>query len=186
MGFRFDLLVLGFIFIPLTLLTWFSIKKVQVIYLSTAWFLIVIINFFNLSFFLKNDSHRYWPDHQAGTYFADFQHWLKTETGTTTSLVIIIYLFILSIGLKSIHQAIYKSKEVLREKNEEEMSPREKFEQPVRQALSAIWPFLFVAIMARGTFTQHHLRREHAMITTSSHLNEIILNPQWTLDKVKP
>lgn len=46
-----------------------------------------------------------------------------------------------------------------------------------------IWPWLFVALLARGTITPHHLRREDAQISPHLWQRELILSPIWALDK---
>lgn len=51
------------------------------------------------------------------------------------------------------------------------------------QWLHWIWPWLFVALLARGTITPHHLRREDAQISPHLWQRELILSPIWALDK---
>ncbi len=188
-GLRFDLLVMGFVYLPIYFMCWFLHEKWQAMYLNFFWFVIVLMNFTNLHFFLKNNGHRHWIDHKAMTYFDDMSYWWKHESRLTSVLLIFIYILIFSIGRRSIIDHLLPEKKNLGvdlDATPEEDDPRRRFEAPIRNAAKALWPLFLVAFMARGSFTQHHLRREDSFVTQSSALNEIVLNPIWTLDKVRP
>jgi hypothetical protein len=188
-GLRFDALILGFVYLPLYFLSWvFSLRWIA-IYLKFTWLIIVILNFINLHFFMKHGTHRYWSDHLVlEGYVSDAKSWWINESLVTALVLILIYLLIFGIGHKTVSDLMLAEKpdELRNEQSDEaENNPRLRFEAPLRNGLKSILVLCLLALMARGSLFKHHLRREDSEVTSSSALNEIVLNPLWTLDKVR-
>lgn len=191
MGARFDLVILGFIGIPwLGICLAFGLLGVwsekyplwTKIYLLMTWLIAGVVGALDLIFFALNDRHLQWPDHQRFSYFdgiGEFQKLLPTSMlvlGLATWVVICIF--------------VYKSTKALNQT--ETIRRHDEFFEKTGVPWKMIWtsqifrilvPLLTVAFFARGTLSAHHLELQHSEISELPVINELVLNPLWTMDK---
>lgn len=178
MGLRFDLLVWGFVLIPLNLLALIPLKKkarAMQIYLTLAWVVISVINLLNLPFFSMYQKHLNWPEWQMYNMFEAFSEWLMGEGLIFKVLSLIFILFTLILGVFELGQA--------QEACNQRRDLRSNSISSHKELLKFTVFILIVAFCARGKLGQHHLRREDSQITTNSSWNELILNATWSFNK---
>lgn len=178
MGFRFDLLVLGFLWIPFVFIVWltplrWSPKKLLP-YFKFYW-LVQIFLMFNLSWMdifwtgqfhsRLNDSFKF-PESMADLSLA----WEKMgyfDSILSTALMGVATVFLL-------HYLV-------------NLELKKTFETPSHQKtlVRVLLSLLFVAFAARGTLTPHHLELAHAQISNDPLLNQLPLNAMWNMDKAE-
>lgn len=181
-GLRFDLLILGFIFIPVALglliqsyfLMWSQgLLFLYKIYFFVVWFLICLLNFFDFSFFIASKSRMRFQD-----YSQIHSDWLEQHLWGPQVLerlaFIALTLIVLAIGLGLASNVRFGNWK-------DEVSPdmgthREVF-------LRILLPLLGVALAARGTVEPKHLGLEHSEVSSEQAVNEMALNPIWCFDK---
>lgn len=182
-GVRFDLLVMGFVFMPVmlvmilqTILKFWSEKMRHVYrtYWGTFWISTCFINFADLPFYF------YQGRHVRGGEIFDFSFFpfILSQLGYTSILLVQgIIVFILLLGFKFIFAwALPKVAQTVR------LTPANP--KDYLQALfKLLFPIFVVALCARGTLTPHHLEKQHSEITDNERLNELALNPLWAIDK---
>lgn len=171
-GFRFDLLVLGFAWIPIWVLYWFFhfLGRVsQVSGLFKAYFFLIV-----LGTTLLTIVDFYWFN--ARTVRMTFEtlspdgFWAVADQATNWRLWSAIPLIVLPgfvLGLLSLWK----------------MNIADYSEKPMKVLLNFIFSLLIVASAARGTWTAHHLELADAQVSSFRALNELALNPWWNLDK---
>lgn len=170
MGFRFDLMIIGFWLAPVVL--YLIVAKVVLkgrflhtglmkLYLLFSWFFICFLYFKSLVSFPELRDHLYWPDHLRNP-FLDFQH--ATQLAWWAWVTIIL----LCLGL--FQSGAQKFQEFI-----------QKFQRLTLFSLAFI--FLWTAFMARGTLTQHHLRKRDCEFSGRDRVTNLCLNPIWTFSK---
>lgn len=176
-GVRFDLLVLGFVFIPVVLVGAlmmmagtddFKVNKVLKVYLSTTWALVVLNAFWSLPYYLIKGRHFRWE--ADGFNFL----WPRFDSFTEV-LVVLIFGFLVASPIKSIWRRNY----LLTHDWHWFGSQDARWQIPLR----IIIPILLVGLAARGTVTPRHLEKAHAEISKWENINELALNATWCFDK---
>lgn len=175
-GFRFDLLVLGFIWIPVVVLIWlwalaFSPRKL--FFPAKIYFVVIVLLIFDLSwmdlFWTSVTSFRMNSEFfQADTQVILDQGW--KVLGTRKS-----WISTLGMGLSSLGVVLYIHG--LKWKSAYSATP------PMKLAFHIFLSFFLVAFAARGTWTAHHLNIEHAQVSKEPLINQLVLNAPWNLDK---
>ncbi|MFV8248141.1 hypothetical protein [Bdellovibrio bacteriovorus] len=181
-GFRFDLLIFGFLFIPLYFLVmiqavlqkWpragFVFYKV---YFTTVWFLICALTFVDFFHFAKYGKRMRFADYSSW----NLEGWLeqfKSLPPNQSWIFCIITVLLFSLGymlVKSLKFGDWK----------DEYSPQagSKFEILWRVLL----PLVLIVLAARGTVEAHHLALEHSEVSLDKVINEMALNAVWCFDK---
>lgn len=181
-GFRFDLLVFGFILAPIYLLLMvqaFSEKWPRFlfafykIYFALFWTLVCVLSFMDFFFFSRFGKRM---------RFADYMSWTPEQLIEQAQalqpnqvwIFCTITVLLLSLGymlIKSIRFGDWK----------DEYSPAmgSKVEVIWRMAL----PLVLVVLAARGTVEAHHLELEHSEVSDNTAINEMALNAVWCFDK---
>lgn len=179
-GFRFDLLIMGFFWIPVVLITWATAAVVSPRKLFFAWklyFAIAILFIFDL----------YWMDllWTAGKNFRLNHEFMNASRqvamdagwsalGRSRALVFTASMAVSSLGLLFL---VY-------------WTELKKFKKPITQYKAIAWclfSIFAVAFAARGTVTPRHLNIEHAQVSEDKEkgqlINQLPLNPVWNMDK---
>ena len=173
-GLRFDLLAVGFVFIPVALGSPFwlltigaedFLRKIFKIYFSVVWFLILISSAVSLPHYMREGRHFRWEDPIYG----------PNLDVTSLSLITLIFLFMLASVLKSIWRYF------------EEPFPRVlaplRLPTAVEITLRLLLPVILVALAARGSVGPHHLEKEDSQISPWDNVNELSLNSVWCINK---
>ncbi len=171
-GFRFDLLVLGFAWIPVWFLYWiFHLlgRASQISGLLKFYFVILILGTLFLSVV-----DLYWFNTRAVRMtfeaLSPDGFWAVADQATNWRLLSAMPLMALP-GLFLFLWTIWKMKVV------------DYSEKMTKVLLNFVFSFLIVASAARGTWTAHHLELADAQVSSFRLLNELALNPWWNLDK---
>lgn len=182
MGLRFDILILGFIGFPFVavglvclIVGRWPLRDQQWLqkYLVSFWILFSILSFFDLDFFLYQHRHMQLADHLAFEHFDFLVNSFQVTSVETLALSLLIWLCVCWITARVL---LRKSMKVFRD----DLVPA-----PLTRLTFWKWlvPVCIVVLMARGTIMAHHLELAHSDVTQNPRLNEIVLNPAWTLDK---
>ena len=186
MGFRFDLLVTGFILIPLVLILlamtlyrfWPSwIQLFLKIYLIGFWLIISVVSILDLYFFTMYRRRMGWEQYSQ----FDFHHLeiFKLSYGSTYFYVYLIAgVFFTLAGVYTVQQ---NKLPALPPEPQTKLLPF--LNNQVALILSLVLPFLVVLFMARGNFEAHHLAIEHCEISEQTIAREICINSSWNIDK---
>lgn len=209
MGFRFDLLILGFTYlvvIAFGVLRFLFPEEIHlhaVVYLTrkyyfVVWTVISLIYYFNSWFVLSHKKHMRLEDWRHAvelkTYLVAQQFPLLVFTMISIALVVSFYVglyviltcddFFDVVIEDQMHKPKVVSKnETIRAFNQfkEELSDQTPYW--VQFFFFFFVPLLIAALAARGTVTANHLEYTHAQISKHSLVNELVLNPVWTFDK---
>lgn len=183
-GIRFDVLILGFIFIPVTLflllqslfLCWprfgFQIYK---LYFALIWISICLLNWIDFPFFVNGGQRTRYEqyNHFAGmTWWESFQLFSEGRG--------IIFFLIVMVGFVWGLFIILRHRET-----SAQIADSQKSRWPVglEFAFRILAPLLLTALAGRGSLARTHLGLEHSRISQSLILNEMALNPMWCFDK---
>lgn len=174
MGFRFDLLVVGFIFIPIVLVgtLWFLFGgaealfiKILKLYFSVTWLLILASSALSLPHYIKVGRHFRWADPIYG---------LRLDS-TTLILMTLIVFFMMATVLKTLW------------KHFEDPYPHILFNlkipAKVEVVIRIIVPIIAVMLASRGSIGSQHLGIEDAQISPWESVNELSLNSVWCINK---
>lgn len=181
-GFRFDLLVMGFFFIPVYIILMIqaylerwppSMFLFHKLYFAGVWLLICTLTFVDYFYFARHGTRMRFSDYMSWSP----EVWIEQSRGLQQNQVwifciITVLLFVLGYTLvKNIKFGNWK----------DEYSPMggSKFEVSWRILL----PLLLVALAARGTVEPHHLALEHSEVSNITAINEMALNAVWCFDK---
>ena len=181
-GARFDLLVVGFIMAPVTLLVllqaffekWPSwMFMLYRIYLAGFWIAICATTYMDFFFFARAGKRM---------RFNEYMNWnmdtlraqMSTMQNNTELIFSIITVLLLILGLSLVFGLKFGQWK-------DEYSPRKGgfFEVVLRVLL----PIILVALAARGTVEAHHLALEHSEVSNNTAINEMALNAPWCFDK---
>jgi hypothetical protein len=179
-GFRFDLVCMGFVLLPL-LVFWLCItlfvrwnritQFLSLLWFKLAWTLMIVIQIFDFLSFHKTGLRI--REQQLANIFDGWleQAWIDVPLGPFIVFILVV-LIIWSLGLWILEQI-----QLGDWKNEYSPIPGSLFEYTWRILL----PLIVVFAMARGTVEEEPLRYEHSLISDETRLNEMALNPMWTL-----
>lgn len=187
MGLRFDLLVLGFVMLPVVpfsfLLRWpRSPGGVALVglrwYLGFAWTVIVLLGVIgHLFFVLKGRQFTWWDmgflSEQQPLIFG----FLMSTSGILVSLIALCEL---SIGWRELGRWTSRVRRAREALEGDSVSVKVSWGET---ALRTLGPWLLVGLAARGTVTPHHLEKQHSDVSSSPALNQLVLNPVWSFDK---
>lgn len=181
-GLRFDLLVFGFIFVPI-----YPVVIVQAIfekwprgiylfykiYFSIAWLAICALTFVDFFYFAR---------HGRRMRFAEYSGWnpeVLIEQAKSLEVNQVIVFTVISLVLLLLGYMVIKAVYFGEWKDEYSPHPARRGEIVQRILL----PIIFIFLAARGTVTPHHLNIEHSDVSNSKELNEMALNAVWCFDK---
>lgn len=181
-GFRFDLLVFGFLFIPIYFIVvtqaflqrWpakmFNTYK---LYFGGVWFLICALSFIDFFHFSR---------YGARMRFVDYMSWnpdvfiFQAKAMPPHQVWIFCIITIMLFGLGYLLTAGIKFGDW-----KDEYSPQAGTKLEV--TLRLLLPLLLIALAARGTIEPHHLSLEHSEVSSHKAINEMALNAVWCFDK---
>ncbi|WP_235046330.1 hypothetical protein [Bdellovibrio bacteriovorus] len=181
-GFRFDLLIFGFLFIPLYFLVmiqavlqkWpragFLFYKA---YFTVVWFLICALTFVDFFHFAKYGKRMRFADYNSW----NMQSWLEQFQSLPQNQSWIFC--IITVLLFSLGYMLVKSLKFGEWKDEYSPQAGSKFETLWRVLL----PLVLIVLAARGTVEAHHLALEHSEVSLDKVINEMALNAVWCFDK---
>jgi len=181
-GFRFDLLVMGFVFIPVyfivILQAWLQKwTKIMFMFYKTyfviVWFLICALSFVDYFHFSRHGAHMRYSDYMSwNPQVLVGQAMGLQQSQVWIFCVITVLLFILGYTLtKGIKFGDWK----------DEFSPQGGSKTEILWRL--IVPLLLIGLAARGTVEPHHLALEHSEVSNITAINEMALNAVWCFDK---
>ena len=181
-GFRFDLLVYGFLLMPL-LFFWYLITlttkwspwalRVSKAWLRLTWTQVIFLSAIDFPFFHVSGARMRAADFNK-LFDGSFSEVWSAMPMMAFFIFLTVLLIIWLLGLWLLGQIRWGDWK-------DEYSPLKG--SPLEISWRLLVPLLLVALMARGTLEEHHLRYEHSLISNDTRLNEMALNPMWTLDK---
>lgn len=181
-GLRFDLLIFGFLFIPLYFLVmiqafmqkWpragFLFYKV---YFTVVWFLICALTFVDFFHFAKFGKRMRFADYNSW----NVQDWLGQFHSLPPNQSWIFC--VITVLLFSLGYMLVKGLKFGEWKDEYSPQAGSKFEVLWRTLL----PLILIVLAARGTVEAHHLALEHSEVSLDQVINEMALNAVWCFDK---
>lgn len=185
MGFRFDLLVLGFFAMPLVLVSvglrrmdrWGDATlRVLLVCWGGVWTLVVLLSLLSHGFFVLAGRHlTFWDLATLTTRGSELAGFF---TATSGLLLLAIAACEVSIGWREWGRAARAIRSE-RAKSVEATAP----ERLGMVALRLVGPLLLAGLAARGTVTPHHLEKQHSLVSSNPSLNQLVLNAVWTFDK---
>lgn len=181
-GLRFDLLILGFIFVPVGLcllvqsyfLMWAQgLLILYKVYFFAVWLAICLLNLVDFLFFLSEKKRMRFDDYQLINW-----DWIQSRVSAAPNLELfaftIMTLILLVIGLAIIVNVRWGYW-------------KDRFSPDLGTKTEILWrlvlPLLGVALAARGTVEEKHLNIEHSQVSSEVPVNEMALNPIWCFDK---
>lgn len=181
-GFRFDLLIWGFLLSPVYLLLLLPIFQERWprgvfnsirIFLGFMWMCICALTFVDFFYFAKFGQRMRYNDYTQWNFATFQEQWgLLSNTDAEIFTGVTVLLFLL--GLTVISRLKFTNW-----KNE--ISPRRG--SRVEIGLRLLLPFIVIFLAARGTVEPHHLRYEDSQVSTYKAVNEMALNAVWCFDK---
>lgn len=181
-GLRFDILVMGFIFILPTVLLiiqaltigWSSwINGFHKLYFLLIWVLMSGMIYLDFFHFVKYGRHMRWQEYES-LDFSQYYNWIESSLPSQFWIFTLMVVFFLAIGLAAIRSFDFGHWK-------DEFSPRKPW--LLERTARTLWPLLFVALCARGSLGQHHLRLEDSKVSKNEAINEMALNAIWCFDK---
>lgn len=181
-GLRFDILIWGFISIPvyvllmlMSLMMWWPSALWVLLkgYLYLVWIIICAVTFFDFFYFTKHGAHLRLLQYQEWDWSVASQ-WITEFDLTRRWMFIVVWALISVIGLLALRY-------MPRSNWKDWASPRKP--QVLEKTWRILVPALLIALAARGTVTAHHLRYEDSQVSFTSAINEMALNALWCLDK---
>ncbi len=181
-GFRFDLLVFGFLFIPLFFVVIFQgiaekwprfMFVVYKTYFLACWTWVCILTYFDFFHFSQHGKRMRYIDYSSVSWgrFLDQFSSLASQTSWIFTIVTGLLVILGFSMTKSINFGGWK----------DEFSPEKPFK--FEGVLRVLLPLLIISFAARGTIEEHHLRREHSEVSEFKEINEMALNAVWCFDK---
>jgi hypothetical protein len=181
-GLRFDLLILGFIFIPVVLLllvqSYFLLWSqgllfLYKIYFFVIWIIVCVMNFLDFCFFISQKKRMRFEDYSQLN-----MDWLQQHVLTPPALervaFFVLTLILLVIGLGVVSNIKFGNWK-------DQVSPN------IGSTTEILWrlflPIFGVALAARGTVEPKHLSLEHSEVSSEQPVNDMALNPIWCFDK---
>ncbi|MEN0059660.1 MAG: hypothetical protein AAGB31_12545 [Bdellovibrio sp.] len=181
-GVRFDLLILGFVMIPVSLIlllqafterwpSWMFV--IYRGYFMLVWFLICVLTFIDFFHFVRTGMRMRFTDYMMWTPDAwmDSLHGLQRNQIWIFSVITILLFNLGYMLIKGLRFGEWK----------DEFSPNTG--SRLEMGLRIVIPLMLVALAARGTVTAHHLAWEHSDVSGNKAVNEMALNAVWCFDK---
>ena len=181
-GIRFDLMVYGFLFIPIYFLIliqtiserwpkfWFSFYK---FYFAATWLLVCVLTYVDFFHFTLKQKRMRFQDYLDWNFDIFYSQWMQIPNSQ-------VYLFsallaaLLLFGISSAVSVKFGDW-----KDEYSPHPAGRWEVLARLAV----PILLIALAARGTVEAHHLELQHSIVSANTYINEMALNAVWCFDK---
>lgn len=181
-GLRFDVLVFGFVSIPVFFVVLFQavterwprwIFVVYKIYYTAIWFAICALTFVDFFYFARFGARMRFKDYMSWTPDGLLEQFRGLQPNQSwVFCVITVLLFSLGYMLiKSLKFGDWK----------DEYSPHTGSRWEI--GLRIVVPLLIIALAARGTVEAQHLRLEHSEVSLDRVINEMALNAVWCFDK---
>jgi hypothetical protein len=181
-GLRFDILIFGFLMIPIYFLLMIGaftekwpagVLTGYKVYLGIAWLVICLLTFVDFFHFAKFGTRM---------RFADYTSWnfsVLLEQMQAMQRHQILIFSVITLMLLSLGYMLTMSLKFGEWKDEFSPIPGSKWEITWR----VLFPLLIVFLAARGTVDAHHLGLEHSEVSSMKAINEMALNPVWCFDK---
>ncbi len=181
-GLRFDILIFGFIFIPIYFAVMFqaALEKwpsklffLYKTYFGLIWIAICGLTFIDFFFFAL---------HGKRMRFAEYSGWspeVTFEQAKALQINQLIVFTVISLVLLVLGHMLIKSLKFGEWKDEYSPHPARRGEVLLRIFL----PLILIVLAARGSVMPHHLALEHSEVSNSKELNEMALNAVWCFDK---
>lgn len=181
-GFRFDLLIVGFLFIPVyfaVIIQAFSERwprwmfRNYKFYFIGTWFLICGLTYIDFFYFAHHGQRMRFNDYMAWTpesFIEQFNAVAPNQAWIFTSITVLLF----SLGFmltKALNFGQWK----------DEFSPR--YGSKLEEIWRILLPLILIALAARGTVEPHHLALEHSEVSNNKVINEMALNAVWCFDK---
>ena len=174
-GTRFDILILGFFWIPVFFWAWGMAlaHKTQWIFQPIRFYWVmswVLFFFYQVADLFFTASRGYRINYESknldiAKLFIDGTH---AMTGFRTVFAVIALLIVFVAVLRRMIAL-------------KELALPPKWKGQI--AFKILFSLFAVALAARGTVTAHHLNIEHSVVSSSKEINQIPLNPIWNSDK---
>ncbi|HEY8270376.1 MAG TPA: hypothetical protein VIG33_05765 [Pseudobdellovibrionaceae bacterium] len=195
-GVRFDLCVLGFLNIPVLFFTWavstdfiantqnkvlqFLQQWMLWIYLTMTTLIIHVLGLLDLMFFAAN-GHRwtYYDWQESGLSFFG-KMWSAWGVFFTFGVIFLFLILWTSRSLFTLYKLKLQGELLARLPL---MKGRLSTSKSALIAVGFLLPLFVVALAARGTWTPHHINKEHAEVSQIQALNQMTLSPIWAFDK---
>lgn len=181
-GLRFDILVYGFLLIPALIFWWLITLSIQwkpwAVALTHWWFRLTWLAVCLLQVVDFMQFHTNGVRIRAVEFESLFGGWLSQIWPQVSLIPFLVFTAVAAI-IWTLGAWVLRQVELGDWKDE--YSPIRGGAKEILWRL--IWPLFVVGLMARGTLEEHHLRYEHSLISNDTRLNEMALNPMWTLDK---
>lgn len=177
-GFRFDLLVVGFLLIPVVVVAealailgfWnLNLEKSIKVALSVLWSIVVLFSYLDFLFYFQFHRRWTWFDAQLSGLQFIFDGWkaMEMRVSVMTGLLVLGLWIVGGRQVERTHSLFIE----------------DRHPQNWQKAFMLLLPILVVGLMARGTVTPHHLERRHSQISGFAPLNELAINVLWAFDK---
>ncbi len=173
-GLRFDLLVIGFVFIPVVLVVpiWLILGgseslciKFLKLFFSLTWILIILSSAVSLPHYISEGRHFRWLD----------PIYRPNLDVVSMILVSLIFLFMMASVLRSVWKYFeYLFPTILK---------RTGLPAFLEVFVRILGPILLVILAARGSVGAHHLEKEDSQISVWENVNELGLNSLWCINK---
>ncbi|MBO9665692.1 MAG: hypothetical protein J7501_02635 [Bdellovibrio sp.] len=181
-GVRFDILVFGFLLIPI-----YFLLLIQAIserwprgmfyfyktYFALVWLIVCALSYVDFFFYSHHGSRMRFQEYSSWT-----PEFTKELMGTLQMNQVLIFtiitLVLLALGFMAIRGLKFGDWK-------DEYSPNQGGKMEV--ALRIVLPLLLITLAARGTVEPHHLALEHSEVSNNKALNEMGLNAVWCFDK---
>lgn len=181
-GLRFDILIFGFLMIPIYFLLMIQafmekwprgLLNACKVYFVLAWLLICALTYIDFFHFSR---------YGARMRLADYMNWnfsILLEQMNLMQRHQVLIFSVISVMLLILGYTLTKSLRFGEWKDE--------FSPQAGTKVEVLWrilvPLFIVFLAARGTFDAHHLGLEHSEVSSMKPINEMALNPVWCFDK---
>lgn len=181
-GVRFDVLIFGFLFIPIYFLLILQAvfekwpKKLFYFYktyFGLAWIVICALTFVDFFYFTKHGTRMRFADYSDWSFATTYEQAqsLQINQWATFTIITVVLLVLGHMLIKSLKFGVWK----------DEYSPHPAYRGEV--LLRILVPLILIMLAARGSVMPHHLALEHSEVSDSKELNEMALNAVWCFDK---
>lgn len=185
-GFRFDLMICGFLLIPVLFLLLVrlsmaeSFQNYRIVFFSTRyaavfWCVASLIYSVNSHFLELYHRHMRSHDWRELSELSNLINFVKTDYDTQFFIFVFSHLGLAYLGFR----ILLSIEDFYVGKN----SFLANFGRTPELILKLMLPLIIVALMARGSLGAHHLGARHSEISSHKYLNELVLTPLWTFNK---
>ncbi len=185
-GFRFDLMICGFLLIPIVfiLLVRLSLPEhvpnYQFVFYSTRygaifWAAIVLMSAVDSHFVALYHRHMRKEDWAHLSDLGNLTKFVKLDYDSHFFISVFAHLALAYLGFRillSIEDFYVDRRTLLA-----------LFGRQIELILKLLLPLIIVAFLARGTLGAHHLGARHSEVSDDKRWNELVFNPMWTFNK---